>query len=172
MKFLVVKLFIVLALGNSEPTNSSLKHSANSGELNIAELDQIESIIRKKAGAELEKNHDNYFTLNGQTVYSKVVVRRYSPSIYEESFQEIENPENEYKIRLVKDINGDRELAIFIREGEQIISYHAVFDSEGIMLEEDPWGKNEGYTIEIFDLYKLYQAKFSQKVDALDLKAN
>lgn len=169
MKLLVLSLFYILTLGNPELKSSSSMHTANSGELNIAELDQIESIIRKKAGAEIEKNHDNSFVLNGQNVYSKVVVRRYSPSIYEESFYEIKNPNNEYRIRLVKNINGDRELAILIREDEKTISYHAVFDSQGMMFEDDPWGKTEGYTIDIFDLYKKYQKIFSQKVDAIEL---
>lgn len=169
MKILLLKLVFILALWNPETNSSSCIHTANSGEFNLAELDQIECLIRKKAGAELEKNHENSFTLNGHSVFSEVVIHRYGPSIFEESFYEIQNPNNEYRMRLVKNINGDRELAIMICENDRIVSYHAVFDSQGIMLEEDPWGKADGYSIEIFDLYEKYQKIFSQRVDAKEL---
>jgi len=166
MKILVLKLVFILALGAPETTSSSMRHTANSSELNLAVLDQIESLISKKAGAELEENHENSFILNGHSVYTEVVVRRYGSSIYEESFYETQNPNNEFRMRLVKDVNGNRELAVMIQGNEGFVNYHACFDLNGNMLENDPWGNGEGYSIEIFDLYKKYRQIYSQRVDA------
>ena len=169
MNLLVIKLVFVLALGTPETESISQLHTANSGEINLAKLDQIASLISKKAGSEVEKNNENSFILNGHDVYTEVVVRNYGPDIYEESFCEIQNPDNEFRMRLVKNVNGDRELAVMIRGEEGFVSYHACFDLNGNMLEDDPWGKDEGYTIEIFDLYKKYRKIYSQKVDAKQL---
>ena len=166
MNILAIKLVFILAFGVPESINSSNTHNACSSELNLATLDQIESLICKKAGAELEKNHENSFILNGHDVYTEVVVRNYGPDIYEESFYEIQNPDNEFRMRLVKNVNGDRELAVMIRGKEGFVNYHACFDPNGHMLKNDPWGKNEGYTIKVFDLYKKYQKVYSQRVDA------
>jgi hypothetical protein len=166
MKFLVLNLAFILALGTLETTGSSLSHTENSGKINLTVLDQIESLISKKAGAELEENHENSFVLNGHSVYTEVVVHRYGSDIYEESFFEIQNPENEFKLRLTKNINGDRILAILIKSEEGFKSLHACFDKNGKMLEEDPWGMNDGYSIEIFNLYNKYQILYSQRVNA------
>ena len=166
MNILAIKLVFILAFGTPETESVSHLHTANSSELNLAKLDQIENLISKKAGAELEKNHENSFILNGHDVYTEVVVRNYGASIYEESFYEIQNPDNEFRMRLVKNVNGDRELAIMIRGKEGFVNYHACFDINGHMLEDDPWEKNEGYTIKVFDLYKKYQKVYSQRVDA------
>ena len=165
MKVLVLKLVFILALGNPESINSSCQHSADSGELNLTELKQIESLICKKAGAEFEKNHENSFTLNGHNIYTEVVIRRYGLNIYEESFCETQNPNNLFRLRLIKNINGDRELAVMIHEDEELVSYRARFDSNGFMLEDDSWKSDTEYTIEIFDLYKKYRKIYAQRVD-------
>ena len=162
MKLLVLNLAFILALGTPE----AAKHTANSGSLNINALDQIENLIRKKAGAELEKNHENSFTLNGYNVFTGVTEHRFGPKVYEESFYEIKNPENVYRMRIVVEENGDREFAVLIHGNEGNINYHAVFDSNGVMLDEDPWGTYDGYTIEIFDLYKKYRKLYAEKVDS------
>ena len=165
MNLLVIKFIFILALGTPETESVSQMHTANSGKFNLVALEQIESLISKKAGFELE-NNENSFTLNGHDIYTEVIVRRYGPSVYEESFCETQNPDNKFRMRLVKNVNGDRELAVMIRGEEGFVSYHACFDLNGNMLEDDPWGKDEGYTIEIFDLYKKYRKIYSQKVDA------
>ena len=165
MNLLVIKFIFILALGAPETESVSQIHTANSGELNLVALEQIESLISKKAGFELE-NNENSFTLNGHDVYTEVVVRRYGPSIYEESFCETQNPNNKFRMRLVKNINGDQELAVMIQGDNGVISYHACFDSYGNMIEDDPWGIGEGYTIKTFDLYKKYRKVYSQRVDA------
>ena len=168
MRTLILILVIILALGTKETVRSSQPYSPNSSELNLTTLNQIEGLIRKKAGAELEKNSENSFTLNGQFVYSKVVLPRFSPSVYEESFYDLKNPDNVFKIRIVKNINGDRALAIMIHCKDGVVSCHACFDINGNMFIEDPWGKSEEYSIEIFDLYNKYSKIYSQKVDAID----
>ena len=165
MNILLIKLVFILALGTPGTTSFSQPHTVNSGELNLATLDQIESLIRKKNENEIKNKNKKSFILNGHNGYTKIVVRRYGSSIYEESFYEIQNPDNEFRMRLVKNINGDSELAVLIRGEEGFVNYHACFDINGYMLEDDPWGKVEGYTIEIFDLYKKYQKIYSQRVD-------
>ena len=166
MKFLLIKLVFILALGNPELDGSSCIHTVNSGDTNLKSLSKIENLIRKKAGAELEKNHENSFVLNGHNVYTEVVSRKYGSSIFEESFYEIQNPDNVYRMRLVKNETGEYELAVMIHGNEGIENYHACFDITGKMLEEDPWGREDGYTIEIFDLYKKYRKIYSQRINA------
>lgn len=165
MKLLLIKFAFLLILGNPESNNASATHSESSGDYNLETLKQIESLLKKKAGAELQKNSKNTFQLNGYEVYTGVTCNRFGPSVLEETFYEIENPDNICKIRLVKNDNGDTEFAVLIKTNEGLRNYHAVFDYEGNMLEEDPWGIEEGYTIKTFDLYREYQKLFAQKVD-------
>lgn len=167
MKLLVIKLMLLVALGNPEVLNATKNHSATTGKLNLEELKQIESLVRKKAGAELEKSHENSFVLNGHNVYTEVISRRYGPTVFEESFYDINDPENEFRMRLVKNINGDQELAVLIRKNGKVLNYHACFDSNGNMLDYDPWGREDGYSIKIFELYKEYRKIYAQRVDAL-----
>ncbi len=165
MKILLVKLAFILSLGNPGNNEYSKMHTTESGELNLSKLHQIESLIRKKAGAEFEKSHENSFTLNGYNVYTAVVDRNFGPDIYEESFYDVKNPDNIYKMRLIKNTYGEWELAVLIKENDGVSNYHACFDKFGRMLEDDPWGTHEGYTIEIFDLYRKYRKMYSKKVD-------
>ena len=171
MKIFVLNLIFILALGTSETMGFSPRHTANSGEKNLATLEQIECLIHKNAGAELKKNYENSFTMNGHNIRTAVVVRRYGSNTYEEFFYEIQKPNNEFRIRLVINPNGNQELAVMIREDEGFNSYHACFDPDGIMLEDDPWGKNdESYTVEIFNLYKKYREIYAQKIDEINTK--
>lgn len=168
MKLFLIKFAFVLFLGNpgvGEGTSNCV-HTANTGDLNLQALEQIESLITKKAGAELIEDNENTFQLNGYYVYTGVTVRKFAPSTYEESFYEIENPDNIYRMRLTKLPNGDQELAVMIKGDEGFENYHATFNNQGEMFEEDPWGINEGYSIEIFEIYNKYRQIFSQKVDA------
>lgn len=167
MKLLIIKFAFIFLLG--DPGNgeeAACMHTANTGDLNLRTLEKIESLITKKAGAELIEDNENTFHLNGYYVYTGVTVRRFAPSIYEESFYEIENPDNIYRMRLTKLPNGDQELAVMIKGEEGYENYHAVFNKRGEMFEEDPWGINEGYSIEIFKIYNKYRQIFSQRVDA------
>lgn len=167
MKVLLIKLVFLVVLGNPDSNGTSCEHSENSGNNNLATLKQIESLITKKAGAEFQENHINSFVLNGHDVYAKVKKSKFGPSVFEESFFEIDNPENIYKMRIVKDINGDIGFAVLINGEEGNLNYHAVFNSQGKMLEEDPWGNNIGYTIEIFNLYDKYRKIYAERVDAI-----
>lgn len=167
MRILILNLVFILALGTTETVKSSQPHLPHSNELNNTTLNQIEDLIRKKAGAELKKNNENSFVLNGYNVYTEVTVRRFGLSVYEESFYNLENPDKMFRMRIVKDVNGDRELAVMIHSKDGIVSYHACFDITGNMLQEDPWGKGEGYSIKIFDLYNKYRTLYAQSVDAI-----
>ena len=93
---------------------------------------------------------------------------RFAPDIFEESFYELENPDNIYKLRLIKHPDGSRELAVLIHGDEGLMNYHAVFDCKGIMFDEDPWDSNVGYTIEIFDMYNKYRQIFLKRVNGLE----
>lgn len=168
MKLLFVKLALMVWLTNpgAGSDHNTCVHTEESGQFNLETLEQIENLIAKKAGADFSKDNENSFTLNGHFVYTGAKIRKYAPSIYEESFYEIENPENEYRMRLIKYPNGDKELAVLIKENNQIINYHAAFNALGEMFEEDPWGVNEGYSIEIFSAYNNYRTCFSERVDA------
>ena len=166
MKLLVIKLIFILAFGDPETSALALPNSATDGNINIAKLEQIEDLIRKKAGAEIEKNHENSFELNGYSVYTEVTVRNYGQSIYEEAFFEVDHPEKEFRMRLTVNENGERELAVMVHDEKGNVSYHACFDEFGIMFDEDPWGDVGGYTIDVFDLYKKYRNIYSQRVDA------
>jgi len=148
---------------------SSMMHTEKSGELNLTTLEQIEDLLSKKAGAKFERHNKNKFTLNGYAVCTEVDMSRFAPDVFEESFYEIANPANVYKLRLIKNPDGSRELAILIQGDEGLMNYHAVFDCSGIMFDEDPWGSNQGYTIEIFDVYKKYQQIFAKRVDGIEL---
>ena len=168
MKIIVIKLALVLLWGSPDkgPECSAEMHTKESGSLNLKTLNQIETLLTKKAGAELKEDNENLFTLNGYSVHTSVTVRKYAPDIYEESFYEIQNPNNEYRLRLTKHPNGDSILAILMKKNEETINYHAAFDSQGKMYEEDPWGIGKGYTIDIFKIYQKYLQIFSQKIDA------
>ncbi len=170
MKILLVKLVFIIALGNPE-IDCNTTHSSNSASANLDELQQIESLIRKKAGAEFNKNSKNSFELNGYNVFTEVTVRNYGPSTYEESFFDVNNPNHIYKMRLVKNTYGEIELAVLIHGEEGIENYHACFDEDGEMFEEDPWGQEENYTTEIFNVYKKYRDIYSKRVDALAQKS-
>ncbi len=167
MKVLLIKLVFLVVLGTPDTNSTSCEHSENSGNTNLATLKQIENLITKKAGAEFQESNENSFVLNGYDVYTEVKKSKFGPSVFEESFFEIENPENIYRMRIIKDINGDIEFAVLINGQEGIVNYHAVFDSNGNMLPEDPWGNNEGYTIEIFNLYNKYRKIYAERVDAI-----
>lgn len=170
MRILILNIVFILALGTTETIKSSQPYSPNSNELNNTTLNQIEGLIRKKAGAELKKNNENSFILNGYNVYTEVIVRRFGLNVYEESFYNVENPDKMFRIRIVEDLNGDRELAIMIHGKDGAVSYHACFDITGNMLQENPWGKNEEYSIEIFDLYNKYRTIYEQSVGAINNK--
>lgn len=146
-------------------------HSATSGELNLKTLNEIESIIRKKEESALNKNNKRFYLQNGHKIYRQVAEPRFGANIYKESFYEIQNPNNEFRIRLVVNPDGSQELAIFIRYDEEIKNYHACFDADGVFIEDDPWGKNdESYTVEIFNLYKKYREIYAQKIDEINTK--
>jgi len=164
MKLLLMHLILFLSIGDPVATDVSAQHTMHSGNINLSALQEIESLICKKAGAELNNNSENSFILNGCDVFTRVT-HRLGSKIYEESFYEIENPDNIYRIRLVITHEGDWELAVMIPDKNGYINYHAVFDTEGMMIEDDPWGISEGYTIETFDLYNKYRSLYSEKVD-------
>ena len=168
MKFLIVNLILFLAFGNPDKSNLSTSHSANTGQYNLNELNQIKTLISKKAGTDFEKNPVNTFTLNGYSVYTKVTEHHYGPSIYEESFYDVQNPENEYRMRLVINPDGERELAVMVHDNNNYINYHACFDEKGIMLDFDPWGEDDTYSINVFGLYDLYQKIYSEKVNKIE----
>lgn len=168
MKLLLIKFAFIFLVGNAGTGQGSspCMHTANTGDLNLETLEQIQDLITKKAGAELQKDHENSFSLNGYFVYTGVSVRKFAPSTYEESFYDIENPDNIYRMRLTKHPNGEQELAVMIKGDEGYENFHAAFDSQGIMFEEDPWGIDKGYSIKIFEIYNEYREIFSQRVDA------
>ena len=168
MKLLLIKFAFIFIIGNpgTDDGNAAYMHTENTGQYNLEALEQIQDLITKKAGAELQKDHKNSFSLNGYFVYTSVNVKKFAPSTYEESFYDIENPDNIYRMRLTKHPNGEQELAVMIKGDEGYENYHAAFDSQGIMFEEDPWGIDKGYSIEIFKIYNKYREIFSQRVDA------
>jgi hypothetical protein len=171
LRILVSILVFILVAGIPETMSFSPLHSENSGELNLRTLDQIESFIYKKIETDQNKNRKKSFSLNGYNVYTEVVEHRFGANIYNETFYEVLNPNNEFRIRLVINPNGSQELAVMIRCDEEFKNYHACFDPDGIMIEDDPWGKNKGnYTIEIFDLFKEYIEIYAQKIDETNTK--
>lgn len=165
MQLLFVKLAFILIVVNPG-TKSSSTHTENSGTSNLASLEQIEDLISKKVCAKFTHSHETAFELNGYYVYTKADIHRYAPSVYEESFYNVQNPDNVYRMRLVKLPDGEYEFAVLIKGEEGNINCHAVFNSDGSMIKDDPWGTNEGYTIKIFDIYNQYRNIFIQKVDA------
>ena len=165
IKIILVSFFFIIMIGTLKAKDVLNMHTANSGDFNLTALEQIENFIGKKTGIDFN-NYKDSFTLNGYNFNTRVDINRFSPSTYEESFSDTKNPENEFRVRLVKYLNGDQELAIYIHEGNKEINCHAAFDSQGNMLSEDPWGKTEGYTIEIFNLYDKYRKTYYQKVNA------
>ena len=80
-KFLFVLLSILL-LSPGLSYAQFHKHSETTGELNKATLNQIEDLIRKKAGGEIKKNSTNSFTLNGYNVYATTSEKRFSAEIH------------------------------------------------------------------------------------------
>lgn len=171
MKIFVSILVFIIVAGIPETMSFSPMHSENSGELNLVTLNQIESLIHKKVETDLKKNHKKSFSLNGHNIYTEVVEHRFGANIYKESFYEVQNPNNEFKIRLVINPNGNQELAVIIHCDKEFKNYHACFNPNGIMIENDPWGKNKGnYTIEIFNLYKKYREIYAQKIDEINTK--
>ena len=164
MKLLLMHLILFLFIEDPVATDVSAQHTMHSGNINLMALQEIESLICKKAGAELNKNSENSFVLNGYDVFTRVT-HRLGSKVYEESFYEIENPDNICRMRLVITPEGDWEFAVMIPDKDGYINYHAVFDPEGKMIEDDPWGISEGYTIETFDLYNKYRSLYSEKVD-------
>ncbi|NOQ25529.1 MAG: hypothetical protein GQ564_09240 [Bacteroidales bacterium] len=171
MRILVSILVFILVAGIPETMSFSPMHSENSGELNLRTLDKIESLIHKKVETDHTTNHKKSFSLNGHNFYTEVVEHRFGANIYKESFYEVQNPNNEFRIRLVINPNGNQELAVMIQGDEGFKNYHACFDPDGIMIEDDPWGKDKGnYTIEIFDLYKKYIEIYAQKIDEINIK--
>jgi len=168
MKIIILKLVFVLFLGSPDkgPEYSAEMHTKESGSLNLKTLNQIETLLTKKAGAALKEDNENLFTLNRYSVHTSVTIRKYAPDIYEESFYAIQNPNNEYRLRLTKHPDGDSILAILMKENGETINCHAAFDAQGKMYEEDPWGIDKGYTIDIFKIYQKYLQIFSQKIDA------
>jgi len=169
MKLIIINLIFILLSGHPDKGSGYAveMHTKETGSLNVNVLTQIERLITKKAGAELQQDSENTFKLNGHEVYTSVTIRKYAPDVYEESFYEIKNPANEYRLRLTKHPNGDSVLAIFIKENEKVINCHAAFDKQGKMYEEDPWGTNQGYTIDIFKFYQQYRDIFSKRVDGI-----
>lgn len=169
MSLFFIKTTLLFLLLNPNMGGEIKCHSENSGDYNIKTLSDIQSDIRKKAGAEFQKSHQNSFVLNGCDVFTSVSEKRFAPTVYEEGFTEIDNPCNVYRMRITQDDEGYIVFAVFIKESDKIENYHAAFDPDGKMLEEDPWGNSEGYSIKIFDLYNKYYKIYSTKVNNIPI---